>query len=240
MKIKIPFNELNDVIELASSEHHYLIDKKNHKIVFISEYEDEHEKKLEEVERDDFIWIEPRMPEDDFKVMESFVYEIQEEDFELAEKFHLILEQKKPFRNFKELLDQHPKVREKWFAYKDKELANETMNWLCFNNIELEDNSFMPKVEIKELKADEVKLPEEWETFGPVACMKCNNEEGFKTRYFELNISSENMLTEKEIKRIMKEKYGIKDYGCIGGGEKEILTASECPKCKSTDIFEDF
>ena len=81
MKLKIPFNELEDAIELASSEYHYLIDQKNHKIVFISEYEDEHEKNLEEVESDDFIWIEPRMPEDDFRIMESFVYKIGETDF---------------------------------------------------------------------------------------------------------------------------------------------------------------
>ncbi len=240
MKLKIPFDELKDAIEQASYEHHYLVDTKNHKIIFISEHEDEPEKKLEEVENDDFIGIEPRMPEDDFRMMESFVYEIQENDFELAEKFHSILEQKKPFKNFKELLDQYPKLEQKWFAYKDKELSNEAMNWLCMNDIELEDNSFMPKIEIKELKAEEVKLPEEFESFGPVACLKCNNKDGFKTRYFELNVPSENMLTEKEIKRIMKEKYGVDDYGCIGGGEKEILTISECPKCKSTDIFEDF
>ena len=48
------------------------------------------------------------------------------------------------------------------------------------------------------------------------------------------------MLIEKETERIMKEKYGIQDYGHICGGEKEILTSSECPKCKSKEIFEDF
>lgn len=240
MKLKTPFNELKDAIEQASYEHHYLIDRKNHKVIFISEYEDDYEKKLEEVESEDFIGIEPRMPEDDFRIMESFVYEIQENEFELAEKFHKTLEQKKPFKNFKELIDQYPEIKEKWFAYRDKELANETMNWLCINNIELEDNSFMPKLEIKELTSDKVKFPEEFAGFGPVACMKCNNKEGFKTRYFELNVPSENMLIEKEIKRIMKEKYGIDDYGCIGGGEKEILTSSECPKCKSSEIFDDF
>ncbi|MBI2548733.1 hypothetical protein HYW21_05270 [Candidatus Woesearchaeota archaeon] len=240
MKLKIPFNEIKDAIEQASYEHHYFIDKKNQKIVFISEVEDEHEKKLDEVENDDFIGIEPRMPDDDFKIMESFVYEIQEEDFKLAEKFHEALEQRKPFKHFKVLINQYPELKEKWFTHRDKELANEAMNWLCINNIELEDKSFMPKIEIKELKPDEVKLPEEFEGFGPVACMKCNNKEGIKTRYFELNVPSENMLIEKEIKRIMKENFGIGDYGCIGGGEKEILTGSECPKCKSKEVFEDF
>ena len=238
MKLKILFDELKDAIERASYKHHYLIDKKNHKIVFISEYKDDYKKKLEEVESDDFIAIEPRMTEDDFRIMESFVYRI--DDFKLAEKFHMVLEQKKPFRNFKEFINQHPELERKWFAHTNKELTNEAMNWLCHNHIELEDSSFMPKIEIKELKSDEIKLPEEFEGFGPVACMKCNNKEGIKTRYFELNVPSENMLIEKEIKKIMKENLGIDDYGCIGGGEKEILTSSECPKCKSKEIFEDF
>jgi predicted Zn-ribbon and HTH transcriptional regulator len=30
------------------------------------------------------------------------------------------------------------------------------------------------------------------------------------------------------------------DYGHLSGGKKEILTSSECPKCKSKEIFYDF
>ena len=51
MRLRIPFNEIRDAIEHASYEHHYLIDTKKHTIVFISEYEDDHEKKLEDIER---------------------------------------------------------------------------------------------------------------------------------------------------------------------------------------------
>lgn len=220
MKLKIPFDELKDAIEQSSVEHHYFIDKKKHQIIFISEYEDNPEAKLEELDNDNFISLPERMPNDDFEIMQSFVYSIGE--LGVAQKFEAVLNRKKPFKHFKELLDFHPEIKEKWFAYRDKELANEAMNWLCINNIEIEDNSFMPKIEIKELKPDEVKLPEEFSGFGPVACMKCNNKEGFKTRYFELNVPSENMLTEKEIKRTMKEKYRIDNYGCIGGGEKNF------------------
>jgi hypothetical protein len=178
------------------------------------------------------------MPNEDFRIMQSFVFEIK--NFNLAQKFHEALEKRKPFRNFKELLNQHPELREKWFEHRDKELANEAMNWLCNNDIELEDKSFMPKIEVKELKSDEVNLPEDFKGFGPIECMKCKNKGGFKTRYFELSHTNENMLIDKEIKKIMKEKFGIEDYGYIGGGEKEILTSSECPKCKSKEIFEDF
>ncbi|MBI5066001.1 hypothetical protein HZA97_07220 [Candidatus Woesearchaeota archaeon] len=240
MKLKIPFDEIKDALETASFEHHCFVDKSRHEIVFISECEDGYEKNLKKVEGDDFIAIEPRMPDDDFKVMESFIYEIQNDNFALAERFHKALERTKPFRNFKELLNLHPEFREKWFEHRDKQIKNETMNWLCINDIKLEDCSFMPKIEIKELKPPEVKIPEEFEGFSPVECMNCKNKYGIKTRYFELNTPAENMFIEKEIKRIMKEKYELERYGHISGGEKEILTSSECPKCKSGEIFEDF
>jgi len=240
MKLRIPFDELRNAIEQTSHEHHYLIDRKNHEIILISELEDDYEKKLEKVKGNDFIAIKPRMPGDDLMIMESFAYRLQEDNFELAERFHTILEQKKPFKNFKELINQHPELREKWFVYNNKEMINKAMNWLCNNEIELEDNSFMPKIEIKELKVGEVELPEEFAGFGPAACMNCNNKDGFKTRYFELSTPAENMLIEREIKKIMKKKFRIEKYGHICGGEKEILTSSKCSKCKSTDIFEDF
>jgi len=39
MKLKPPFDELKDAVEQASYEHHCPADKKNHKSVFINEYE---------------------------------------------------------------------------------------------------------------------------------------------------------------------------------------------------------
>jgi len=108
MKLKILFDDIKDAIEQASHERHYLIDKKNHKIVLISEIEDDYEKKLEEVKSDDFISFKPRMPDDNFNMLELFVYRIQEDNFELAEKLHKILKQRKPFKHFKEIINQNP------------------------------------------------------------------------------------------------------------------------------------
>ena len=238
VKLKIPFENIKDAIDMASYEHHYFIDKKNHSIVFISEIEEDYEEKLEECENDNFISFEPRTPQENFSVMEQFVYNIK--DFNIAQKFMAVLSKKKPFSNFKELLYQFPKLREEWFKFKDKQLENDTMDWLCNNEIELEDMSFMPKIEVKELKPEEVKFPPEFRGFGPIECMKCKNKDGIKTRYFELSHLSENILIDKEIKRIMKENFKIENYGCLSGGEKEILTASWCDKCKSNELFEDF
>ena len=238
MKLSIPFDDIKEAIELASSEHHYLIDKKNQCIVFISDYENDYEKKLEETDNDNFIAFQPRMPQDDINIMQSFAYGLS--DFNLAQEFDRSLKGRKPFLNFKALLELHPELREQWLAHRDKEITDEAMDFLFEHDIELEDKSFMPVIEIREVKPGDVKLPDGWDTFGPVACLKCDNKKGIRTRYFELNTSPENMLIDKEIKKIMLERYGVENYGHIGGGERDILTISECPKCKSTDIFEDF
>jgi hypothetical protein len=238
MKLKIPFNEIKDAIESARYENHYIIDKKKNKIIFISEIEADYTQKLEETEGKNFICIQPKLPQEDFDIMHSFLYELQ--DFNLSQELEKVLKKRKPFQQFKIFLIKHPELQEKWYKYKDNELKNKTMNWLFTNKIELEDKSFIPKIEIKELKPNEVKLPEGFDGFGPVECMNCKNKKDFKTRYFELNISNDNLLIDNEINKIMEEKYKIKDYGHISGGEKEILTVSECPNCKNTNIFQDF
>ncbi len=236
MKLKIKFDEIKDTIEQASHENHYFIDKKINQIVFINEYGSQEEP--ESRNNDTFISIPARIPMDDINIMKLFMYRLS--DFNLAMEFGDALSKRNPITKFMELLSKHPEFKEKWSEHRNNEIANEAMNWLYENNIELEDMSFMPKINIKEVKSDEVKLPEEFDTFGPIACMNCNNEEGIRTRYFELDVPCENKLIEKEIKRLMKDRYGIEDYGCISGGDKEILTYSVCPKCKSSDIFEDF
>ena len=131
------------------------------------------------MENDNFIGIPPRMPNDDFSIMQSFVYEIG--DFNLGRKFEEALSRKKPFKNFRALIDYYPKLKEQWFAHRDKEIVNEAMNCLCDNDIELEDKSFIPKIDIRELAKDQVKLQDEWKTFGHVACVRCNNKEGIRT-----------------------------------------------------------
>lgn len=237
MKLKIQFDEIKEAIEEASYERHYIIDKKNHKIILISEYEDNYENMLKEVEGSDFIAFEPRTPQDDLRIMQSFVYEVR--DFILAQKLDKALNKRRPFANFREFINQHPEMNEKWLRHMAKEIENRAINWLYENDIELENQSFMPKIGVQELNSDDVEMPEGFEHFGPVECMNCGNTEGLTTRYFELSTPINNLFTEKAINKIMTEDFGIESYGYMDVGEKEILTSSECPKCKSRDLFED-
>ncbi len=240
MKLNIEFEELVDAYEDSNVTHLYFIDTKNNEIIFVNEaIDDDASEKLEELEDERYLYIPPRLPQDEFSIMEMFVYTIG--DFDLAEKFHGVLEGEKPFRNFKDLLYNYPELREKWFEYKHNTIKNETINWLCENDIEIENQEIIPKIEIRELNGEELKdLPEEIKGFGPFACLKCHNKTGIKARWFTLNVTPENRLIEKETRRIMKEKFDINHHGNFGGGEQEFLTAAKCPKCGSEEIFWDF
>ena len=243
MKLDVDFEELIDAFEDSSVSHVYHIDTKKSELIYYNNGIGKPEgvkEKLDSCSDDDrYLYIPPRLPKHNFYVMEMFVYSI--EDFNVAEKFHDALERKKPFRNFKELLHEHPKLREKWFEYKRNNIKNETINWLCEHDIELENQHLIPEIEIKELSRDEIKnLPEELKGFSPFACLKCHNKEGLKGRWFTLSITPENILVEKEIRKILEEKFGITHHGNFGGGEQEFLTAAKCPKCGGEEIFWDY
>jgi len=243
MKLDVDFEELIDAFEDSSVSHVYHIDTKKSELIYYNDGIGELEgvkEKLDSCSDDDrYLYIPSRLPKHNFYVMEMFVYNI--EDFNVAEKFHDALERKKPFRNFKELLHEYPKLRERWFEYKRNNIKNETINWLCEHDIELENQHLIPEIEIKEMSMDEIKnLPEELKGFSPFACLKCHNKEGLKGRWFTLSISPENILVEKETQRILKEKFNINHHGNFGGGKKHYLTATKCPKCGSENIFWDF
>lgn len=243
MKLDVDFEELIDAFEDSSVIHVYHIDTKKSELIYYNDGIGEPEgvkEKLDSCSDDDrYLYIPPRLPKHSFYVMEMFVYTI--EDFDIAEKFYNALERKKPFRNFKELLHEYPKLSEKWFKYKHNTIKNETINWLCENNIELKNQQLIPKIEIKEMTRDEIKnLPEELKGFSPFACLKCHNNEGLKAQWFTINVTPKNRLIEKETQRIMKEKFNINHHGNFSGGEQEFLTAAKCPKCSGEEMFWDF
>lgn len=241
MEIAIDFDEIADAFEESDVVHHYFIDTKKNKLIYINEAIDEdYEKRLEEMDDDRYLMIPARLPQDNFMIMKMFVYE-KIQDATIAEKFNQILERKKPFRNFKDLLLDYPALREQWFTYHREHLKNETINWLCINNIELANQRLLPDIEIRELTQDEINdLTDEIKDFGPVRCMNCHNEKGFTRRLFIISVSPENKLIEKETEHIMKEKFNIAHYGWRSGEDPNILTVSQCPKCKSEHIIWDY
>ena len=245
IKIIIDIDELVWAFENSSVSQHYFIDTKENEIIHINEELDEDvEEKLEEMANERYIVIPERMPSEDINIMKSFLYYLEGErnDISIINEFHYALDRRKPFRNFKELLNNYPKIKEQWFKYKENKIKDEIIDWLFVNNIELE-HPLIPNIKIKELTKEEIlKLPSEITDFMPLDCMDCGNEEGIKARYFVPSVPIENAMIDEEIKNIMKNKYKIENFGVTGGGEIEgdILTYAECHKCGSYNIFWDF
>jgi hypothetical protein len=239
--LSIDFEDLVEAFEWSDVMHHYFIDTKENTLIYINEDLDEDaEEQLEKMQDDRYLIIPPRLPQDNFVIMEMFVSE-KIQDASIAERFNQVLERKKPFKNFKDLLLDYPDLREQWFAYKDRNLRNETINWLCDANISLTNQRLILEIEIRELTKDEMNLLDgEVADFIPVRCMNCQNEEGLTRRLFKINAFPENLLIEQETKQIMQEKFNIGHYGWWSGKKINILTVSKCLKCQSEHVFWDY
>lgn len=79
------------------------------------------EKELEKINEDSMSYIKFEIPTsfESFQIMERFLEEI--DDTILKDRLIIALSEKKPFRNFKYIIDSS-NYRNKWFAFKEKEL----------------------------------------------------------------------------------------------------------------------
>jgi len=76
------------------------------------------EEDIKEIEKnyDKYFEIEKMDSRESFQVMEDFVETVSDE--KLRNKLELGLSLSKPFRNFKDIIDDETEYREKWFAFK--------------------------------------------------------------------------------------------------------------------------
>ena len=86
----------------------------------------EHLEKINQ-KKEDFIKIERLESFESFKIMERFIEQLNDQNFKL--KLQDILQQKKPFQNFKHKIDQS-NFRQSWFDFKQNELEKIVENQL--------------------------------------------------------------------------------------------------------------
>ncbi|OGJ22062.1 hypothetical protein A3K73_08625 [Candidatus Pacearchaeota archaeon RBG_13_36_9] len=239
MDLDIDFEDIKEAIELSDVEHHYFIDTKNSKIIYIGGYDDNSEEELEKID-DSLIAIPKRFPDDEFEIMEQFMYSLR--NFSLAQIFEKALRRNKPFRNFKNLLDKYPEIKNQWFIFQDKAIENEAIDWLDAKNIRLKNQKLIPEIEILELTSEEFNnLAEDVRDFLPIACLNCKNTKGIKARFFKVNTPLGNKAMKKEAKKIMKNKFEIGDFQDSAYPNMNLLISEpSCPKCGSKEIFWDY
>ena len=101
--VHIETNEIKTIIDL---DQHYDAD---------TEAWEEDIKEIEE-NYDRYLEFEKMDSRESFQVMEEFVETVEDE--ELRKKLELGLSLSKPFRNFKDIIDDENEYRMKWFAFK--------------------------------------------------------------------------------------------------------------------------
>jgi len=83
------------------------------------EFNEDFQSELKKVNEDDFIKIEILKSFESFKIMEQFVEQLTDRQFKSELKN--ILQNKKPFQNFKNKID-YSYFRESWFLFKQSEI----------------------------------------------------------------------------------------------------------------------
>lgn len=71
----------------------------------------------------DYFEIEPLGSHDSFRIMEDFA-EILDDSNRLKERLYEALNKRKPFRNFKNVIDYSGEYRQKWFDFKNQWLKD--------------------------------------------------------------------------------------------------------------------
>lgn len=101
-------------LNIETMETKSIIDFDNNYDADMEPWEDD----IKEIEEnyDKYLEFEKMDSRESFQVMEEFVETVRDE--KLKEKLELGLSLSKPFRNFKDIIDDETEYRKKWFAFK--------------------------------------------------------------------------------------------------------------------------
>ena len=81
-----------------------------------------------------FLSVEPDDPHEDYRDMERFISRV--EDARLRERLWDAIQGRGAFRRFKDLLNRHPGVEQRWFAFKAGRIEQRILDWLAYHGIE--------------------------------------------------------------------------------------------------------
>lgn len=86
------------------------------------------DEEIQEVEnhRDNYLLIEDMPSREAYRVMEEFVGQIEDETTHMV--LDVVLNNAKPFRNFKNTLRRFPEVRQEWFKFKKERMKQWVIN----------------------------------------------------------------------------------------------------------------
>jgi uncharacterized protein UPF0158 len=78
-----------------------------------------------------YLKIEPPKSGEAHRIMQEFAYSLPDQIYHLKGKLIEALDNRKPFRNFKFIIDNSGEYREKWFAFREQQLIKFLKNHLA-------------------------------------------------------------------------------------------------------------
>ena len=81
-----------------------------------------------------YIRIEPLDPHADYEDMEEFIPTVR--DTRLQERLWRAISGRGAFRYFRDVLDDYPRERKRWFEFKDAQARQRALDWLAEGDIE--------------------------------------------------------------------------------------------------------
>jgi len=118
--IELTEKQIEDIADFLDCGLTCLYNKKTKELITITEFDDS--TNPDEIEWDDIIEFERMNSNDSFELMADFVEQLN--DSYLKEKLIAILNNSKPFKNFKTQIDNSGEYRQKWFDFKNKKYIN--------------------------------------------------------------------------------------------------------------------
>ena len=162
----VDIDEVCAAMEENSYEEYNYIDLETGEVVTVFEYNDfpENEELREAIEKEPERYIGiPSIPSHEFyRYMEEFIGTVSNET--MRRKLGIAIQQRRPFRRFKDTVAQDPEEEIRWYEFRNNEIKREAIEWLEAEGIEWEEVYKMPTAEEK-ISEKEESIKEEIKSF---------------------------------------------------------------------------
>lgn len=145
-KVKVTMDDLVMAFDMNEAEYSQYLNLDTGGIAILSEMGDSFDENGNPVEdpeifidSDKYIDIPGSDSTGAFRDMETFI-ETKVENKRLRSELRNALEKRRPFRRFKDVLMNHPKMDTEWFAFEEECTKKRIREWLTDNNLELEED----------------------------------------------------------------------------------------------------
>jgi hypothetical protein len=141
-KIKIDIDDIIYALSNNNFEVHDFLNLKTGEVAtfiedFYGEYEEEYEGEFDEFSENGIIEIHGLPSHKQYTIMQDFVETLKSN--KVKSHLYKVLFQKKPYRNFKDTLENYyPDLLKEWYNYERSILKQKAIAWLEDNNINAE------------------------------------------------------------------------------------------------------